>query len=114
MMTTFLERLDYCRRLAAQKGRLPSLGAGYRAIMLARFGPLFYTDAFGGDARRAEDSRRFVLQDLREARAHLEKLANPIEGTRTISAARLLVRDGTMSSGHLAVGLCKKIGRAHV
>lgn len=100
MMMTFLERLDYCRRLAAQKGHLPSLGAGYRAIMIARFGPLFHTDPFGSDWRRAVDCRRFVLEDLREARSHLENLGDPVEGTRTGSAARLLVRDAFISSAH--------------
>ncbi|GAA5986942.1 hypothetical protein JCM10908_000964 [Rhodotorula pacifica] len=69
LMNTFLGRVDYCRRLAARQAGIIGFGAGWRAIFVARLGPIFDYDRLQGQPGRK--AKRYVLKSLDSVREQL-------------------------------------------
>lgn len=87
----FRQRVDYCRRLAALKAGSPSLGQGWRALALARLGPIFAPPQEGGPgAKPAKLFRKFVLDVLNGVKQALEAILPGSEPIREVR--RILVR----------------------
>lgn len=91
---TFRRCVDYCQRLGALKADLPGLGQGWRALALARPGPIFAPPHLGGpEAKIAPDIRRFVLSKLNGVKQALETISRHAELPERICAVkRILVR----------------------
>lgn len=87
----FRRQVDYCQRIAASKANLPGFGAGWRAIFLARLGPIFESARSGG--HESDMFREFVLDTLNGVKRKLEMIVRDDNTTRAVNAvSAVLVR----------------------
>ena len=87
----FRRRVDYCQRLASLKANMRGLGAGWRAIVLARLGPIFVSERLSDHDSKVV--RHFVLDFLDVTKGRLDAIsqdANNFHGDTSVSA--VLVR----------------------